>query len=179
MALVFQYGSNLSEENLNSKERLNGAAIKRGIVFTVSNYELDFNIWSKTNNCAVANLTPNKGREIWGVLYSISDDRIFRSLCETGKTCLDKIEGEGFTYRREFIQVAYPNGNCIKENVITYFGINGKTGLRTSKEYVSHIISGLKSNDIPQDYVNYVIEKITQNNFEITLDNLLTKKGFK
>ncbi len=40
MALIFQYGSNLSEERINSRERFDGSAIKNGIVYTISNYEL-------------------------------------------------------------------------------------------------------------------------------------------
>lgn len=176
MALVFQYGSNLSEERLNSTERLNGSATKIGIVYTTINYELDFNIWSKTNKCAVANLIPCKGRRIWGVLYSIPDDRVFRAKCKEGIKSLDKIEGEGNTYQRELIHVAFPNGKKVTDTVITYLGINGEMGLKTSMEYVTHIINGLNTNDIPQDYVNYVIERIKLNNSEILLDRLLPLK---
>lgn len=174
MALVFQYGSNLSEERLNSSERLNGNATRIGIVYTTFNYELEFDIWSKTNNCAVANLIPNKGRRIYGVLYSISDDRVFRNLCKKGNTCLDKIEGEGRTYRREFISVALPDRKKVDETVITYLGINRENGLKTSKDYIFHIVNGLIKNNMPQDYIEYVIERIRHNNSEISIDELPT-----
>lgn len=176
MALVFQYGSNLSEGRLNSAERLNGSAKKIGIVYTTLNYELDFNIWSKTNKCAVANLIPSKGRRIWGLLYSIPDDKVFREKCKKDANCLDKIEGEGYTYKRDIIRVAFPEGQKVNDIVITYFGIHGRMGLKTSTEYVTNIINGLITNEIPQDYVNYVIERIRLNNSEILLDRVLPLK---
>jgi Gamma-glutamyl cyclotransferase, AIG2-like len=164
MAIVFQYGSNMSEERLNSFERLNGSAQKIGIAYSVDNFEFDFTIWSKKNNCASSDLIPNKGRNIWGVLYSIPDERVYRTLCVKGKTCLDQIEGEGKNYERQIIKVLNINDNNNLVEAVTYFVKNKVYGLLTSIEYASYILYGLKSNKIPAEYIEYIISRIKNNN---------------
>ncbi len=77
MALVFQYGSNVSSTRLNSKNRLRGDAHFVGITYTEYKHELEFSVWSKTNQCAAANIVHGLGRKIWGVLLHLA---IFRPL---------------------------------------------------------------------------------------------------
>jgi hypothetical protein len=167
MAIVFQYGSNMSEERLNSFERLNGSAQKIGIAYTVDNFEFDFTIWSKKNNCAASDLVPNIGRNVWGVLYSIPDERVYRTLSTKGKTCLDQIEGEGKNYDRQIIKVININDNNSLIEAVTYLVKNKVFGLLTSSEYVSYILNGLKNNKIPAEYIEYIISRIKNNNPEI------------
>jgi hypothetical protein len=52
MALVFQYGSNCSEGQINGKDRLRGDAKFVGIAETVDDFELAFDVWSKGRGCA-------------------------------------------------------------------------------------------------------------------------------
>ncbi len=61
----------------------------------------------------------------------------------------------------------------VNETVITYLGIKRENGLKTSKEYILCIVNGLIKNNMPQDYIEYVIERIKHNNSEISLDDLL------
>lgn len=56
MVYVFQYGSNTLSSRLNSETRLRGDARPIGAVYTEANFELDFDVWSDTNNCAVADI---------------------------------------------------------------------------------------------------------------------------
>ena len=56
MALVFQYGSNLSSQRLNGNERLRGGARIVGTARTTASYRLDFTVWSPHNQCAAADL---------------------------------------------------------------------------------------------------------------------------
>lgn len=168
MALVFQYGSNTSEKRLNSENRLNGVAIKIGIVQTINKFDFDFTIWSKTNKCAVADIKPNGEMNIWGVLYRVPDERVFRDKKNKDK-CLDQIEGEGHNYERIKIKISDADGNQIEEDVYTYIAKDSKrtNNLKTSKEYISHIMEGLIINEIPDNYINYVRNQIKKNNSEI------------
>ncbi len=164
MALVFQYGSNTSIQRLNSKARLDGSAKFIGIVYTADKFELDFTVYSDYNKCAAADIVPKEeGRNIWGILYDIPEERIYREK-SIGLTTLDDVEGEGSLYIRKLINVKYPNGDLLDEPVITYVVKNKKNGLKTSLEYVSHILKGLKSNSIPNEYIEYVKSRIIINN---------------
>jgi cation transport regulator ChaC len=170
MALVFQYGSNASLLRLNSENRLNGAAKKIGIAITLDKFDFGFTVWSKRNRCAVADIIPNGEKNIWGVLYEIPDERIFRSLRKGKEKCLDQIEGEGYNYKRIKIKVSDIDGKYIHDEVHTYVAIDIKRedGLKTNQEYVTHIINGLNDNKIPKDYIDYVINEIKKNNSKIS-----------
>ncbi len=166
MALVFQYGSNTSEVRLNSENRLNGTAKKIEIVYTLDKFDFDFTVWSKGNKCAVADLIPNGKNNIWGVLYKIPDERVFRNMKKGKEKCLDQIEGEGYNYKRIKIKVSNTKGEIIDDEVYTYVALDIKRedNLKTNKDYVTHIINGLNENKIPNDYIDYVIGKINNNN---------------
>jgi hypothetical protein len=88
MPLVFQYGSNCLEERLNSPERLNGGARYDGRAQTVDQYEIVFDVWSRGNGCAAADLRAVETREqhVWGVLYQVTDEGFGR---------LRQVEGPG------------------------------------------------------------------------------------
>ena len=79
MALVFQYGSNMSVVRLNSDGRLAGDAKAVCVATTVEPFELVFSVWSKSNSCAAADLLPSSaGRNVYGVLYEIPDFLLLR-----------------------------------------------------------------------------------------------------
>ena len=163
MPIVFQYGSNTSATRLNSADKLNGAASVIGVARTLDNYDLDFTVWSITNKCAAADIVPDGNTQIWGVLYEIPENRIYRNLSGDKKS-LDAIEGEGTNYKRIKIQVL-PNKEPDKIiTVITYVVLNRVQNKETSLEYASEIINRLKSHEIPHDYLEYVHNRIIQNN---------------
>jgi gamma-glutamylcyclotransferase (GGCT)/AIG2-like uncharacterized protein YtfP len=163
MALVFQYGSNMSSQRLNSAVRLNGEAKVIGIAYTESNFEFVFDIWSRTNNCAVANLLAGTGRAIWGVLYEVPDGLIRRETAGTRQS-LDAIEGEGTNYRRQEVSLRHPDGTIVQSPVITYLGLYHREGIQTSADYVSHILKGLQDLEVPQDYFEYIKACVVKNN---------------
>ena len=163
MPIVFQYGSNTSVTRLNSADRLNGAASVIGLARTLDNYDLDFTVWSKTNKCAAANIVPGGNVQIWGVLYEIPENLIDRNISGDKKS-LDDIEGEGKNYKRINIQVLPNNEPDNIITAITYVVLNRVQNIETSPEYASEIINGLKSHEIPYDYLEYVQNRILQNN---------------
>jgi|SRR5437867_167850 len=161
MALVFQYGSNTSSSRLNSDDRLRSDATDRGLVCTEDSFELDFDVWSTCNDCAAADIRSGRGRPIWGVLYDVPDYLISRETAGSRRS-LDAIEGS--KYGRRPIRIRWPNGTPVAGDVITYTVLSPEYGLRTSVEYASHIIAGLKEHDAPNEYLAYVKERVIANN---------------
>lgn len=163
MTLVFQYGSNTHEERINSLGRLNGDAKYLYNAKTVDDYELDFTVWSNSNNCAAADIVRKRDSKVWGVVYDISDYLVERaSAKQRGRKSLDEIENEGKNYRRIWIKVVNESGKIVEAT--TYEVINKCKGLKTSREYAEHIIKGLKEHNIPKDYITKVKQKIIDNN---------------
>ncbi|MEQ1814103.1 MAG: gamma-glutamylcyclotransferase family protein [Candidatus Nitrotoga sp.] len=167
MALVFQYGSNMSVTRLNHTDRLNGDAESIGIATTVEPFELAFTVWSKTNNCAAADIIPSKaGRNIYGVVYNIPDFLLLReSAKKQNRRSLDAIEGEGRNYIRKAIHLIKTDGTRL--SAITYVVKEPSTDYRTSMVYVQHILDGLKEHAMPDEYCQYVVSRIIQNNPEL------------
>ncbi len=159
--LVFQYGSNTSEKRLNSKDRLKGDATPFGAFQTEDTYSLEFTVWSTSNNCAAANIAPNPDRQIWGAVYDVPDHLMSRDTAGDRRS-MDAIEGK--LYRRERINVLDPSGRLGGRPVVTYVVTQPTTGLKTSLEYVGHILCGLWALDAPADYVTYVTEHAVANN---------------
>ena len=161
MALVFQYGSNTSSTRLNSDERLRGDARDLGLVRTEAPFELDFDVWSTENACATADIVEGRGRHIWGVLYEVPDYLILRKIAGERKS-LDAIEGQH--YSRRPIRVQRPDGARVEGEVITYTVVSPEPGRRTSIQYASHIIGGLREHGAPDEYLAYVKARVIANN---------------
>jgi hypothetical protein len=160
--LVFQYGSNTHAVRLNDDRRLKGDARPVGIAQTKNNFELDFTVWSVTNDCAAADLRPGQGRKIWGVLYEIPEYLIKRET-SGNRTSLDAIEGEGTNYWRTEITLIDPTDARQEKRAVTYVAINPRPGMHTSLDYAKHIVIGLREHMVPPDYLEYVKARIIGN----------------
>ncbi len=163
MARVFQYGSNTSEARINGLGRLKGDAKYLYNAETVQDYELDFTVWSETNQCAAVDIVLKQGSKVWGVVYDVPDYLIRRDTAKRReRKSLDAIEGEGTNYKRILIEVKKGDRKIVE--TITYVAKSKCAGLETSYEYVKHIIKGLEEHDIPESYVRKVKRKIVENN---------------
>ena len=163
MALVFQYGSNAWSQRINCAKRLDGAATALGLVHTKESFDVSFTHLSICNQCATADLVPNGSRQIYGVLYEIPDNRVYRSWSVGPKT-LDEIEGECSAYCRARIAVVMASRPHELHEAITYRVKTPCAGIKTSAKYVAHIIRGLREHQAPDDYVRYVKERAIDNN---------------
>ncbi len=166
MVKVFQYGSNCSVERINSNERLNGNAEFIGVAETVEEYELDFTVYSEGNECAAADMVKKEGcGKVYGALYEISDEWVFveRAKIEHHNS-LGSIENEGKNYIRKEIKVI-----CNDEEItaLTYVVKDPKSGLKTNAAYVTHIIKGLCSMGVSQEYIDKVKRIAISNNPKI------------
>jgi hypothetical protein len=165
--LVFQYGSNMSSKRLNGPDRLAGGARRVGIAKTCNPHRLCFPVWSRPNGAAAASISPDPGGQlIFGVLYEIPSSLVYRKEAKTHKRrSLDAIEAEGTNYIRREIDLIHFDGGAI--SAVTYVAKRAGADLKTSSEYVSHILTGLTENDIPKAYRAYVGSCILQSNPEL------------
>ena len=163
MAIVFQYGSNAWPDRLNSPDRLRGDAEPVGLARTSAHHELHFEVDSQTNRCAAANIRNGGTRSVWGVLYEIPDALLSRQTAGARRS-LDAIEGEGTNYRRVEIEVVKRGPTDTPQRVWTYLALAPVSGLRTSFDYVSYIIRGLRKFAAPGSYVAYVKDMAVKNN---------------
>ncbi len=154
MALVFQYGSNCSESQINGKDRLCGDAKFIGTA-VAEGFQLAFDVWSAKRQCAAADIVSKPGSKVWGALYEVPDYLIERKTAkETGRKSLDEIEGEGSNYRQEMIAVRRDNDEVV--TALTYQVIDPKPDLKTDSEYVGYIVNGLRERGVPEGYITEV-----------------------
>lgn len=155
MALIFQYGSNCLESQINGEERLCGDAKFTGIAQTVEDYQLAFDVLSKNRGCAASDIVLSPGNKVWGVLYEVPDFLIERRTAkERGRKSLDQIEGEGTNYKRSLIDVKCSDGKV--RTAITYTVIKPLRTVQTNLEYVRHIVHGLREHGVFEEYINSV-----------------------
>jgi hypothetical protein len=166
MALVFQYGSNCLDSQINSPDRLRGDAKFIGIAETVEDYQIAFTVQSKTRNCAAADMVPSPGNKVWGVLYEVPDLLIDRKTADVkGRKSLDAIEGEGKNYTRCSVIVRSATGDIY--TAITYRVSSPRPNLKTSLEYVGYIVRGLRERGVSEEYVANVKTIASANNPDI------------
>ena len=169
MAYVFQYGSNTLPSRFNSEDRLRGDAQSLGAVYTEEEFELNFDVWSDSNNCAAADIISGRGRRIWGALYEIPDDLISRETSGSRRS-LDAIEGQ--RYERRAITVRYPDGTSVDEEIITYVVSENRRqhNVQTSIDYCRYIIAGLREHNVPDEYIEYAKARMITNNPSLRSD---------
>ena len=165
--LVFQYGSNCSESEMNSRERLRGDAKFVGIAETVEEFELAFDVQSTKRRCAASDIVRKAGGKVWGVLYEVPDYLITR---ETAKACdrisFDGIEGKN--YKRETIKVCRSDGEVL--SALTYTVRCPTPGLKTNIDYVRHIVQGLREHGVSDEYIAKVKAIASANNQNISAE---------
>lgn len=160
MAKVFQYGSNCDRERLNSSSRLGGAACPLGKAQTVDNYEISFDVWSHTNNCAAAGLIRRGNTPAWGALYEIPEEFIDGPRRQDGRRTLKEIEGVKYEQHRINVIAEGQTHSAVTFLVRKSERVSGKP---TASAYVSHIVKGLRENCVPEEYIDRVIEVALEN----------------
>lgn len=150
---------------INSDERLQGDAKIFALARTVETHDLVFDVFSKTNGCAAADILPGSGTRIFGVVYEIPDWLIKRESARSmNRKSLDQIEGKGTNYSRKAIRIEIDGIEFANETVITYVGKAREQGIKTSYEYSSLIVQGLNEHRMPAHYVDYVKNQVVRNN---------------
>ena len=110
---------------------------------------------------STANIVKAPGRKVWGVLYEIPNDFI-RGPRNDGRKTLKQIEGK--RYCEITLRVRRLDGE--KRDAAT-FVVREKfqeEGLKTSAEYVSHIVQGLREQGVSNEYIREVKRISAENN---------------
>lgn len=150
---VFQYGSNMSRTRM--LERISEAQPIEA-AWTVEAFEFTFPVWSKQANRAASGIVPSaSGRPIFGVLFSIPSDPVYRQAARPGRKTLDEFEGEGSNYVRAQIAVVGATSQQ-RLNALTYLPAASSWKAPTNAEYANYILTGLSEWNAPDDYVRYV-----------------------
>jgi gamma-glutamylcyclotransferase (GGCT)/AIG2-like uncharacterized protein YtfP len=154
MVVIWQYGSNMDENRLNSGDRLGGVAKFIGLAIKMG-HKLAF---THTNKCGVgtADIAVSVPEDfVIGCLYDIPDDKISK---------LDKIEGvNSGAYERQAITVIKVDENLKKTSEViaqTYVVVKPKT----DGDYANHILKGIIQHRMGENYFNKVRETILENN---------------
>ncbi|MGO8750443.1 MAG: gamma-glutamylcyclotransferase family protein [Thermoguttaceae bacterium] len=144
----FAYGSNLDFVQIRgrcpSAEYVCRAVLK--------NHVLAFTRRSTTRRCGVADVIPEHGHDVWGVIYQIKD---------TDLVALDGNEGfkparppEANVYNRDDkVHVLAENDERQPMTVSTYFATKQPTPPRPSEAYMRQIIDGAKFWKLPPQYI--------------------------
>lgn len=164
MALVFLYGALMPSARLNSPNMLDGIAAPMGPARTVGSFDLDFSCRNPQYACATATLTPNPhtGRPIFGGLYDIPDDRIYRTTAEAPS--LDGLAGEGETYQRSNIDVVLLGLEDRPFAALTYLARAPEVYVKTELHYAMHLFAGLREFNAPDEYLRYVRFRVIRTN---------------
>lgn len=143
--LYFAYGSNIDWNQMRKRcpsSRFVGVAV-------LHDHKLAFTRKSTTRDCGVADAVPEDGRDVWGVVYEITD-------LDVGK--LDSSEGywpgrvKNSYWRRECVV-------CVEEDegrpltVWAYFAEPQQNPPLPNAEYKELILSGARHWHLPEKYV--------------------------
>jgi AIG2-like family len=166
MPLVFQYGSNCLEARLNSPERLDGGAHYDCRAQTVGEYEIAFDVSSRGNGCAAADLhaAEKRGLPAWGILYQMTDERLKR---------LRQIEGP--KYEEKSVGIRTLAGEIKDAKTFLVKADHRQASLWTSGDYIGYIVKGLREHQVPEEYVQRVIRKLWMRPFQFPDDKARTE----
>lgn len=152
MTLYFAYGSNLCPKQM--WERCPDVRFK--CVAVLEGYRLAFSRTSKGRGCGVADVVPDEGKQVWGVVYEVTEDDL---------PCLDR--NEGYRPDRPEGQNAYVRRRCSVRpredseaalEAWCYFA-NPQPGNHVpSEDYMRTIIRGARFWSLPPSYIRELEE---------------------
>ncbi len=148
--LYFAYGSNMDWNQMRDRcpsAKFVGVAVLR-------DHKLAFTRRSTHRGCGVADVVPEDGQSVWGVVYDISD-------LDIGK--LDSSEGyrpgrgRNSYWRRECL-VFMDGDQARPQTVWTYFADKEPNPPLPNAEYKNLILSGARYWHLPEEYIHQLEE---------------------
>jgi hypothetical protein len=155
---LFQYGSNMSPDRLNSCKRLNGQAIPISAA-ALDGWGIRFDPYSTTNRSAVTDILPASGEHVMGILFDVPESAV---------DIMDRIEGvcpdgTGNYKRGDVVVKIIPEGEGV--NAITYVGTSagrerfGKQPVDrqvVTPAYFEHLLDGARQFNFTEEYIAYL-----------------------
>lgn len=141
--IYFAYGSNMDHEQMQT--RCPGHRVIA--VGRLSNYALAFTRWSRSWNSGTADILPEMGKEIYGVLYDLTLDDLKR---------MDKFADYPNSYVRQDVLVENVGATHASSlPALTYVAIRQGVFL-PSKAYLNKMIQGAEKNKISERYLQFL-----------------------
>jgi len=133
----FAYGSNMDPKQMATR---GPGAVSVGCA-RLADYELAF-VWDSPGwGGGVATVIPSSGREVWGVVWDLTDEHI---------EALDRYEGVAIgAYVREHLDVEAEAGLI---NALIYLATDDRQK-QPSTQYVDALVRGAKAFALPDDYI--------------------------
>jgi hypothetical protein len=169
MAMYFAYSANMDEDRLRS--RSGQSAVRFLCAASLANYQLRFSHRPEMKGGAVADILPQDGSMVWGVLFEFPD---------AGLTALDKAETEGLApplYKRVPVKVtARPrdttpvftgNNTQIKDGTeidaqAHQFVQRQERPVLVDEDYRKLLIAAAAKRDLPADFIQLLLERSTR-----------------
>ncbi len=139
----FAYGSNMSAATFVERRAIRPSAVRRG---WLEGYRLRFDLPIGPGERGCANVVPEAGARVAGVLYRIS---------EVDAAHLDRTEGvpQG-VYRRIAVDVRVDGEEAVP--AFTYQSSRGRPGRKPSARYLGLLLEGARAADLPSAYVAWL-----------------------
>ena len=134
----FAYGSNMNWPQMQRR----CPSSRFVCVGRLVGYHFGITRHSRLRDCGTANVYPAAGKEVWGIVYDISDAELL---------ILDSFE-DG--YRREILSVYPLEGGARPLDVLIYIAAIEDNVPRPNAEYRKLIIDGAKHWNLPAPYLS-------------------------
>jgi gamma-glutamylcyclotransferase (GGCT)/AIG2-like uncharacterized protein YtfP len=147
--LYFAYGSNLNKTQM--KKRCQTSKLID--VGYLKDYKLVFSYYSSTWNGGVADIIPENGTIVWGLIYTLTEQDLTR---------LDKYEGYPDIYTRFHTSI-----RTIKDTILNawvYTVIKKTSFMPPTKGYLENIKIAAREYNFPKNYCKFLDNIITENN---------------
>jgi gamma-glutamylcyclotransferase (GGCT)/AIG2-like uncharacterized protein YtfP len=135
--LYFAYGSNMNRTQMQRRcPSSNFVCVAR-----LANYQFGITRHSRLRDCGTANVFPGPGKEVWGVVYKVSDSELL---------ILDRFE-DG--YRRAIMPVCALGDGAQPIDALIYIAEIEPNVPLPNSEYKRLIVEGAKHWQLPDAYI--------------------------
>lgn len=140
----FAYGANMDDITFRVRRGIQPLACRSA---RIREYRLRFNLEGRPKGrAAPANLSPDPGAEVWGVVYRITRRDLMR---------LDATEGvPGRGYRHLVVEVEDTDGR--PHEAITYIAEGEKIDGRPSRRYITLLRDSARAHGLPVSYIRFL-----------------------
>ncbi len=140
----FAFGANMHDSAFRERRGMRPAAWRAG---RVKGYRLRFNLEGRPRGrAAPANIAPDPGAEVWGVLYGITRQQLLH---------LDSTEGvPGRRYRQLWVEAEDIKGNALR--AVTYIAEGKETDGNPSRRYITLLREGARAHGLPEHYLRFL-----------------------
>jgi len=137
--MYFAYGSNMDFEQMRQRcpscEVIGNARL--------SHYAMSFTRWSRSWKSGTADILPEKGELVYGILYKLSPDDLKK---------MDKVADYPNSYVRQDIAVL-----CDEEPLPALTYVARRQGVFSpSRSYLNKMIQGAENHELPEEYVSFL-----------------------